>query len=512
MIDDILGKLIADKYRVEGLIYESEAGDLFAGRHEVMGKPVTLRVLSKALAIDARWVKRFIDEARAASAVADENILNITDFGTDARSVSYAVYEPTSGLTLRDVIKNEGGLEEKRALEIARQIAGAVAAAHAKKIVHGGLGPQNIFIEKNEAGGESVKVFGFGSNPLDIARDADPRYLSPEQSTAFPAADERSDVYALGVMLYEMLSGVQPYDGATAADVVAKQNAEPPAPLSAFRRDLHPELEPILLSAMATDPERRYPAMSAFAEDLAMLSGQKPAPAKAAAAGQKRNIWQTAFIVFAGIAVLAVALIYATSVRKTDPTSELQADAGSLPVQPIGPATGAQEESLAKLPALTEAEIMAASTAGQAQDTLPGGDGYNAWANGGAPPAGAPLNQNLPPMQYPPGGPVMSGDPNTQSPFMPSLDLVCKDVTTGKEIPCPTFNQTDKPPVRPTPTPKSPPGNTAVQPTPTPAATPKPMATPPKVDKPASGQPNKAAPSKTPLKTAKPGDSDLQNI
>ena len=474
--------------------------------------------MPQALAIDGRWVKRFVDEARAASAISHQNILNITDFGTDARGISYAVYEPTAGGTLRDIVASEPELDEERALGIARQIASAVSAAHAKKIIHGTLNPKQIFVDD----GDAVKVYGFGGNPLNVARDADPRYLAPEQCTAYPAADERSDVYALGVMLYEMLSSVVPFDGKSVADVLAKQNSEPPPPLSAFRRDLHPELEPIVLSAIAADPGRRYPTMAAFAEDIdRLLSGVTvPEKSAAAAAGDapKHNIWQTAFVVLAGISILAAAFIYLTSAKQTDPTSNLVADIGSLPVQPIGPATGAQEESLSKLPSMTEAEVLAA-TMGQTPDMVPGGDGYNAWAKGGIPPPGAPLNSGgvgVPPVGYVPpgadGGQYYTVQPG-QSQFMPNENGVIL-------VPVPASNTntaTVKP--SPIPSPKAPAtnANVAVQPLPTQPSSQKPLLDPSKIVKSPTTQPGKdkpvkdkpAVPATKPAgKTGKSTDSD----
>lgn len=513
-MDDVLGKLVADKYRVESLIRESEMGDLYLGRHEVLERPLTIKILPRALAVDARWVKRFVDEARTASAVMNPNILNVTDFGTDAKGVSYAVFEPTEARTLRDLEKGELPFDEKRALDIARHVALAFSAAHSKNVIHGNLNPQNIFVDKNGET-ETVRVYGFGSGPMTVARDADPRYLSPEQCTSFPAADPRSDIYSLGVILYEMLSGVVPFDAATASEVLAKQAKEPPAPLTAFRRDLHPDLEPIVLSAMAADPDRRYQTMAAFAEDLELLSGGVAAPIKSAVPesdATKRNIWQTAFVVLAGVAILALGLIYLTSNKKTDPTANLQAQAGFLPVQPIGPATGAQEESLAKLPAMTEAEIMANSTAaaGVTPDTVPGGDGYNPWANGGVPPPGAPLNNPqsaAPPVGYvPPGGQYYTVDPNG-SQFMPPDSGVIL-------VPVPVNTNTAP---KATPTPKTQAANANVQQTgPIPATTPKPMATPPlRGDKPSTtttqpGKDKPAGPAAKPSKSpGKPSDSQI---
>lgn len=516
-MSDFQDKLIADKYRVGELIREGESGDLYHGRHEVIDKAVTLRLLPLALGVDARWTKRFIDEARSASTVTHSNLLNINDFGTDARNVTYAVYEPVDGVTLADDATNMR--DEATAVRLACQIAHALAAGHEKQLVHGSLSAADIFLTGDDAA-RDAKVYGLGGDALTVSRNADPRYLAPEQLGEYPLTDERSDIYSLGVILYEMLSGETPFEGSSATEVLAKQN-EPPSPMSAFRKDLNPEIEPIILSAIAQDPERRYQSMSAFAEDLDILAARVGGTAKAAtaAAGEapKRNMWQTAFVVLGGIALLAGALIYATYTRGTDPTAGLQADADALPVQPIGPATGAQEDGLMKIPDDMSPEQLMMTGMGTMTiggDGLPGGDGYNAWANGGAPPIGAP------PANLPPGGTRVSGDVTGASQFMPPtgpIEFVRKDILTGEctkietreVVPCP-----DQPGAKPMATP---PGRQPANAKPTP--TPKPEASPAASDKPATETTDKAKPQPSPKtpprqskpKTTKPASGESQD-
>ena len=512
MRDEFSGKLIAEKYRVGELIREGGTGDIYHGRHEIMDRPVTLKLLPLALGIDQRWQKRFIDEARAASTVSHPNVLQLNDFGTDNKNISYAVFEPTDGKTLAD-LENGPTMDEKRAIEIAKAIAAGVAAAHEKGIIHGQLAPKNI-----SATDETIKVCDFGGDELNVSRDADPRYLAPEQLSKFPTADVRSDMYSLGVMLYEMVGGALPYEGDSATDIKAKQDNDPPAPLTAYRKDLNPEIEPIILSAMAVDPERRYQTMKEFAEDLELLGSRLGVPAAETASegGLKPPAWRTVAIVAAGILLLGGVLIYATRTKQTDVTTQLKPDEGSLPVQPIGPATGVQEEALMRLPAdMTPEEITAAQNANTATglgaapgytsgpyagSTAPtGGDNYNPWASGGAPPPGAP----------PPGARV-SGDPNPSSPFTGDpggatiirknvLTGECTDFSTGAPVQCP---QAGDPNARVVTPPK---GATNAN-TANPKPTPKPQGSPAANKQPAN---TAAKPTKTPAKPG--GDQPEEN-
>ncbi len=495
-MSELVGKLIAEKYRIESLIGEGDAGDLFAARNEITDTAVTVKILPQALAMDMRWAKRFIDESRAASTVNHENILNLTDFGSDVKGICYAVFEPIVGTQLSELLTTS--LDEGRAIRIAKQVAAGVSAAHTKKLVHGRISSRSIFVKTDDEGTDHIKVYGFGGDPLSVERDGDPRYLAPEQTTAYPVADDRTDVYSLGITLYEMLSGVLPFEGETAAEVQAKLASEPPPPLSAFRQDLNPEIEPIILTAMATNADRRYQTMAAFGEDLDLLSN-RIAPAKtvaAAASGSGRSVWKTAGIAFAGIAVLAVALIYATSVRQTDPTDQLQAGVQSSPVNPISPATGALEEYNLSRGIPTEAEILTSLNPSLVDD-LPGGDGLNMWANGVAPPPGAPLPGSAlgaPPLGYvdpnggvaplvAPGGKTITVPPaGSGSQFMPITEGVILVPQPGQ------VEDPIQPSAKPleTPTGKTPPANV------------KPLATPP---------PGKAKPDPKAANTARPAKS-----
>lgn len=502
MINDLLGKNIAGKYRIDSLIRETELGDFYRGTNTATGVPVTVKILAPAMAIDVRYVDRFLAEANALAGVSHRNILNSIDVGTDAQGLPFAIYEALDGETLEDSLRVYGPMEEPRAIGLAKQIASGLTAAHFSELVHGGLNPTKVIISTID-GVDLAKIYDFGIRGHARNSMSAVPYLAPEQSVDSTKTDQRSDIYSLGILLYAMIAGEPPFTGATPTAIIQKAKNEPPAPLSAFRQDLHPQIEPIILSAIGPDPDRRYQKAADLEEDLGRLATETGAElppanvvvaaAAAASDGRKRSVWQTAFIVLAGIIVLAGGLIYATYTRQTDPTTTAQADANSSPVQPINPATGAQEEAMLKMGDLNDPLLYPNSANGLPADTLPGGDGYNAWLNGGAPPAGAPLNSGssngLPlttgtpmPQYVPPPGQTMTVNPNGGSVFMPMDNGVIL-------VPIPA----DAVPVKPTPTPKNPAANTTVKPTPDPKATPA------------------ANPGGTKVETVKPGTKPVKN-
>ena len=479
MSDQFIGQTLANKYRIEGAVRESGLGRVYRGTHLLMDKPVTVKILSPALAIDENIVKRFSNEARTVSNISHPNILNVTDFGSDRNNAVYIISEGIDGETLKETIQREGKFPLERALGIVRQIAAALAAAHKKDIVHRHLSSENILLANAPDEPELVKVLDFGSVKPEDGNSfenetaiKDLEYLSPEQNSSVSEADARSDIYSLGVVLYEMLTGEVPFTAESPTALMLKQAEEPPAPLAAFRDDLPAGVEPFVLKALAKNPEMRYQTANEFAEDLPAITDSKAAAVKVAEA--PNNIWKTISIVLVGIFALSALMIYAFSIKQTDPNT-LPLDANGLPVQPINPATGASEQNFANMMPYS-AEMLANSNVNISPDgaaVLPGGDGFNPWDRPGA----FQTNSNAPIQYVGPGGQVYTIDPNSGSQFMTNDDGVIM-------VPVPVPSNTNAN-AQPTPatSPKNSNANVNTQPQATPAATaPKPSPTP-KVDK-----------------------------
>ena len=482
MGEKLTGTVVAEKYRLDSLLSSGELGDYYRGRHLFMDKPVMLKILDRSLSVDPLIRDRFTAEARSASTLANPHILAANDFGLGNDGLEYVVYENFDAELLQNSIAAGGRFSVERAVAIARQVGVALDTAHANGFVHGELTPGKVLVANTEKA-VGVKVFDLnpaskgdyrraGSNP-----PAAVAYLAPETFAGLQPIDGSSDIYSLGVILYQMLAGEVPFTGETPTDVMLKHAEEEVPPLSNHRKDVSPQIEAAIKKALAKNPDERYQTAGEFVEELDKAS------VDSASSGR---FWKTAFAVILGIAALGTALIYATWTKQTDPVTQLMPDANGQPVQPINPATGAEEQSLLTMPGSIPGSMSNSDIMAQPPGTLPGGDNYNPWATG-VPPPGAPR-----------GGGTASGDPNADSPFMPSLDLVCKDTTTGQIIECPNFSS-NKATAKPSPTPKAPAANTETQPA---NAVAKPSV-PAAANTAKQGDPPKAKP--TPQKGKKPG-------
>lgn len=489
MSQEFTGKIIADKYRIEELLREDNLGAVYRGTHLLMEKSVIIKILSPALAVDNNIVKTFSEEARINSHISHPNILSVTDFGSDADNVVYIIMESVDGETLRSALVQDGKFETNRAIRTTRQTAAALSAAHSVQIVHGHLSPENILLNHKFGGVETVKVSDLGAI---VATDEEltleqAKYLAPEQYLDSGNTDERADIYALGIIFYEMLAGDTPFSAETVTDLMLKKNEELPPPLSSFRSDVPPNIEPVILKALAKNPDARQQSAAQFVEELDRVFGfdaETVIVPKVAAATANNNLWKTAFVVLAGVSLLSVALIYATQVRQTNPETQLQTDANGMPVQPLGAATGMNEQGVNNMlpypmPGMDNSNMMYPEQVQQ----MPGGDGYDPWGRGGAPPSGGP-----PPM-YPQGGGevyLVPGDSNSVFMSGEYVIQVPKDGNVNANVaPVPTKtpkgNNTN---TKPLPNPSDTPAENPVT-----NSTPKPKSSPP-AEKPKENPPS----------------------
>jgi serine/threonine protein kinase len=292
--DALLGQTLADKYRIEELVNEGGMGAVYRATHVLMDKTVAIKVLHPALAADDKIVARFSREARAASRISHPHALSVTDFGESENGVVFLVMEYLKGETLKEVIKSEGQMPLPRVVEIIRQVCGALEAAHAEGVVHRDLKSDNIMLI-DVGGGDWAKVLDFGIAKITekVGQDpaltapnliiGTPQYMSPEQCSQAAEIDSRSDIYSLGVILYEMLVGHVPFTGESPTAIMMKHLQEPPPSVLEERKDLPASVGRVVMRAMAKRPEDRFQTVSDLSEELAASAQEGPNVAAAAA-------------------------------------------------------------------------------------------------------------------------------------------------------------------------------------------------------------------------------------
>jgi serine/threonine protein kinase len=277
---DLLASEVDGRYRVIELIGEGGMGKVYLAEHVEIGKRVALKVLHPSYSRMPDLVERFRREARAASKIGHPNIVDVTDSGTTADGSVYFVMEYLEGVELGSVIEREGALDIARALRITGQICRALAAAHRESIIHRDLKPENIFLITRDGSPDVVKVLDFGiakTTEAEAARErrltspgmamGTPEYMAPEQAAGRPA-DARCDVYALGAILYEMVTGVPPYSGDNFMEILNKKATQDPAPPIIVRGDLAIQVSDLVMDAMAREPGERPQTMEAFEYEL----------------------------------------------------------------------------------------------------------------------------------------------------------------------------------------------------------------------------------------------------
>jgi serine/threonine-protein kinase len=268
--DPLVGQTLAGKYSIEKLIKRGGMGSVYVGKHVLMDKTVAIKVLRPSLAVDNDVVARFSREAKAASRISHPHAVSVTDFGEDEHGVVFLVMEYLDGRTLKEAIKMDGPMAMDRVVEIVRQVSGALDVAHQQGVVHRDLKSDNIMLVRHD-GAEWAKVLDFGIAKIqqpEGARDIDitaanlvigtPQYMSPEQCSQSGPIDARSDVYSLGIIIFEMLAGHVPFTGESPTVIMMKQVQDAPPSIRDARPQLPVAIETVIDRALAKKPADRF--------------------------------------------------------------------------------------------------------------------------------------------------------------------------------------------------------------------------------------------------------------
>lgn len=278
---DLIGRLIDNKYQIEEIIAKGGAGAVYRAKHIQLNANVAVKVMhGNSTTSDVTTIERFRREAFAAMQIRHPNAIAVMDFGVTSENLVYVVMEYLQGKTLREKLKEKGYLSISEANEIVQQICAACAISHRRKIVHRDLKPENIYLHL-EDGQEVVKVLDFGIAKFksSINNEGDgkitrqgfvvgtPHYMSPEQCYG-KEVDARSDIYSLGIILYELLTGVVPFSGPSHTVIAVKQASERPRPTYEVRKGIPAVVNAVVMHALEKNPNNRPPDMSSFGNEL----------------------------------------------------------------------------------------------------------------------------------------------------------------------------------------------------------------------------------------------------
>ena len=282
--DPLIGAILDGRYTILHKIGHGGMGVVYAARHAVIERPLAIKVLRREAMRDEATIRRFVQEAKAASRINSPHIVDVTDFGTTPDGLTYSVMELVAGTTLKNAIKAAAPFPPERAIRIASQIARALGAAHDKGIVHRDLKPENVFLVDRDGRPDFVKIVDFGIAKVQPAEGAPdgpkltragsvfgtPEYMAPEQAAGRGETDHRVDIYALGTILYQMLVGKVPIKGSSMVQTIAMQLLEPiPRPSEKYPDLAIPRaLEDVVMHALAKNRDERFATMGELAVAL----------------------------------------------------------------------------------------------------------------------------------------------------------------------------------------------------------------------------------------------------
>jgi serine/threonine-protein kinase len=300
--DPKIGMVLQDRYRIVRKLGEGGMGAVYEGEHVLIKRRVAIKCLHGQFATNPEIVARFHREALAATSIGHQNIIEVTDMGRFPDGSVFMVLEFLEGRDWSKDIDEQGPQPLGKVVKITSQICDALTAAHAKGIVHRDLKPENVFLIARGHDPDFVKVLDFGISKFRDSNSGPgkamtqtgttlgtPYYMAPEQAQGKKDIDHRADIYSLGVMTFQALTGQYPFDDESYPMLVLKICTEPPPPLRLYRPDLPKELEDLVMRMLAKDPNQRFADCAAVKAALAPFAAMNDAPVIAADAPSTAN-------------------------------------------------------------------------------------------------------------------------------------------------------------------------------------------------------------------------------
>jgi hypothetical protein len=312
------GTILGERFRIIGLVGRGGMGEVYRADDLKLGQPVALKFLPENLASEPAWIERFYAEVRHARGVSHPNVCRVYDVG-EIEGRHFLSMEYVDGEDLASLLRRIGRLPPDKAVEIARELCAGLAAAHDKGVLHRDLKPSNVMIDGR--GRAKITDFGLAAGVEDVKGGAEvsgtPAYMAPEQLSG-KGASIQSDIYALGLVLYEIFTGRKAFEAATLADWRRKHSEEPPTAPSTVTPGLDPTVERVILRCLEKDPKSRPRSVAAVAAALpggdplaaAIAAGETPSPEMVAAAGSDEGMkpaaaWTCLLLILGGIALAA---------------------------------------------------------------------------------------------------------------------------------------------------------------------------------------------------------------
>lgn len=287
--ESLVGHMFAERYRIDALLGQGGMGVVYKAEHTLMNKPMAIKMVLPSVMTNERAFRRFQQEARAASSLSHPNIVTVHDFGVTLEGQAYLVMDFIDGRSLEDILHDQFTLSATRCLNLFSQACDALGHAHKKNVIHRDIKASNVMVLLDEDGSEIIKIVDFGLAKV-LTADEDqhltksgaivgsPLYMSPEQCRGV-AIDNRTDIYALGCLLYKCLTGTVPFQGATVMDTVYQHMTEPPIPPKTLNSDadVTTDLERLILKSLQKNPDHRQQTMAELKQELMVAIPAKSA-------------------------------------------------------------------------------------------------------------------------------------------------------------------------------------------------------------------------------------------